>query len=64
MREVVAGIVGWSWLSPPHGYDFNGWLVRHPSGNVCIDPVEPEVAAERRRLSGLVVPLSTRAAAG
>jgi glyoxylase-like metal-dependent hydrolase (beta-lactamase superfamily II) len=41
MREVVAGIVGWSWLSPPHGYDFNGWLVRHPSGNVCIDPVEP-----------------------
>jgi glyoxylase-like metal-dependent hydrolase (beta-lactamase superfamily II) len=41
MREVVAGIVRWSWLSPPHGYDFNGWLVRHPSGNVCIDPVEP-----------------------
>lgn len=41
MREVVAGIVGWSWLSPPHGYDFNGWLVRHASGNVCIDPVEP-----------------------
>ena len=41
MREVIAGIVGWSWLSPPHGYDFNGWLVRHPGGNVCIDPVEP-----------------------
>ena len=41
MREVVAGIVGWSWLSPPHGYDFNGWLVRHPAGNLCIDPVEP-----------------------
>ena len=41
MRTVVDGIVGWSWLSPPHGYDFNGWLVRHPAGNVCIDPVEP-----------------------
>ena len=41
MREVVNGIVGWSWLSPPHGYDFNGWFVRHPSGNLCIDPVEP-----------------------
>lgn len=41
MREVVDGILGWSWLSPPHGYDFNGWLVRHPGGNVCIDPVEP-----------------------
>jgi glyoxylase-like metal-dependent hydrolase (beta-lactamase superfamily II) len=41
MREVIDGIVGWSWLSPPHGYDFNGWFVRHPSGNLCIDPVEP-----------------------
>ena len=41
MREVVNGIVGWSWLSPPHGYDFNGWFVRHPGGNLCIDPVEP-----------------------
>ena len=41
MREVIEGIVGWSWLSPPHGYDFNGWFVRHPSGNLCIDPVEP-----------------------
>jgi len=37
----VDGIVRWSWLSPPHGYDFNGWLVRHPDGNLCVDPVEP-----------------------
>ena len=42
MREVIEGIVGWSWLSPPHGYDFNGWFVRHPGGNLCIDPVEPD----------------------
>jgi glyoxylase-like metal-dependent hydrolase (beta-lactamase superfamily II) len=42
MREVIDGIVGWSWLSPPHGYDFNGWFLRHPSGNLCIDPVEPD----------------------
>jgi glyoxylase-like metal-dependent hydrolase (beta-lactamase superfamily II) len=41
MREIVEGIVGWSWLSPPHGYDFNGWFVRYPAGNLCIDPVEP-----------------------
>ena len=41
MRTLVDGIVGWSWLSPPHGYDFNGWLARHPDGNVCVDPVEP-----------------------
>jgi glyoxylase-like metal-dependent hydrolase (beta-lactamase superfamily II) len=42
MREVIEGIVGWSWLSPPHGYDFNGWFVRYPGGNLCIDPVEPD----------------------
>jgi len=25
----------------PHGYNFNGHLVRDPGGNICIDPVEP-----------------------
>jgi glyoxylase-like metal-dependent hydrolase (beta-lactamase superfamily II) len=28
-------------LSEPHGYDFNGTLVIHSEGNLCIDPVEP-----------------------
>jgi glyoxylase-like metal-dependent hydrolase (beta-lactamase superfamily II) len=41
MREIVDGIFTWSWRSEPHGYDFNGYLVRHPAGNLCIDPVEP-----------------------
>jgi len=41
MREIMDGIVGWSWLSEPHGYDFNGYFIRHPEGNLCIDPVEP-----------------------
>jgi glyoxylase-like metal-dependent hydrolase (beta-lactamase superfamily II) len=41
MREIVDGIVTWSWLSEPHGYDFNGYFVRYPAGNLCIDPVEP-----------------------
>lgn len=44
MREIVDGIFGWSRLSEPHGYDFNGWLVRHAAGNLCIDPVEPDDA--------------------
>lgn len=42
MREIVSDVFTWSRLSEPHGYDFNGWLVRSPAGNVCIDPVEPE----------------------
>jgi len=40
MREILPGILNWPWFSARHGYDFNGWLVRHPQGNVCIDPVE------------------------
>lgn len=41
MREIVNGILTWPWFSEPHGYDFNGHLVRHPGGNICVDPVEP-----------------------
>jgi glyoxylase-like metal-dependent hydrolase (beta-lactamase superfamily II) len=41
VREVVAGVFTWPWFSEPHGYDFNGHLVRHAGGNVCIDPVTP-----------------------
>jgi glyoxylase-like metal-dependent hydrolase (beta-lactamase superfamily II) len=28
-------------FSEPHGYNFNGYLVRHAEGNLCIDPVPP-----------------------
>jgi glyoxylase-like metal-dependent hydrolase (beta-lactamase superfamily II) len=42
MREILPDIFTWSRLSEPHGYDFNGYLLRHPDGNLCIDPVQPE----------------------
>lgn len=41
MRAIVPDVLGWSRPSEPHGYDFNGTFVRHPGGNVCVDPVEP-----------------------
>jgi glyoxylase-like metal-dependent hydrolase (beta-lactamase superfamily II) len=41
MHEIVDGILTWSWFSEPHRYNFNGYLVHHPEGNLCIDPVEP-----------------------
>ena len=41
MREIVDDILTWSRFSEAHGYDFNGHLIRHPGGNICIDPVEP-----------------------
>lgn len=41
MRELLPGILCWSRLSEPHGYNFNGTLLLLPEGNLCIDPVEP-----------------------
>lgn len=41
MRELLPGILTWPWFSEPHGYDFNGTLFLHESGNLCIDPVPP-----------------------
>jgi glyoxylase-like metal-dependent hydrolase (beta-lactamase superfamily II) len=47
MREILPGIHIWSKLSPPHGYDFNGYLIELPdseTGNLVVDPVEPDDA--------------------
>ena len=41
MREILPDIFTWPWFSELHGYNFNGHFVRHPGGNLCIDPVEP-----------------------
>ena len=48
MREIVPDVWTWAWLSPPHGYDFNGHLVIHADGNVCIDPVDLTAEAEAK----------------
>ena len=40
MNELLPGVFTWAWFSERHGYDFNGYLLRAPGGNVCIDPVE------------------------
>ena len=44
MREILSGIWTWPWFSEPHGYNFNGHLILHEGGNLCIDPVEPTAA--------------------
>jgi glyoxylase-like metal-dependent hydrolase (beta-lactamase superfamily II) len=41
MREIVTDVLTWPWFSAPHGYNFNGWLLRLPGGNLCIDPAAP-----------------------
>jgi len=54
MKEIASGIYTWSKFSEPHGYDFNGHLVCHASGNICIDPVEPS-ADDLSEIKGLGV---------
>jgi glyoxylase-like metal-dependent hydrolase (beta-lactamase superfamily II) len=45
MHEITTDIFSWALFSEPHGYNFNGYLVRHGEGNLCIDPVPPGDAA-------------------
>ena len=44
METIAADIRIWPWFSAPHGYNFNGLLIAHPQGNICIDPVEASAA--------------------
>ena len=44
MNEILKDIWTWPWFSEPHNYNFNGHLILHPDGNLCIDPVEPPEA--------------------
>lgn len=37
MREIVDGILQWTWFSEKHGYDFNGYFVRE--ARLVVDPV-------------------------
>jgi len=47
IRELLPGVLTWPWFSERHGYDFNGYLFRDPSGNVAVDPVEmPDAVLE------------------
>ena len=44
METIATDIRTWSWFSTPHGYNFNGLLISHPQGNICIDPVDASAA--------------------
>ena len=48
MCEIIPDVLTWSRPSERHGYDFNGHLLHHPEGNLCIDPVEPDEAVLQR----------------
>jgi len=62
MYEIVTDIFTWAWFSEPHGYNFNGYLVRHGEGNLCIDPVQPsdECLADIARVGVAQILLTNR----
>lgn len=61
MQAILPDIFTWSWFSEPHGYNFNGYLVRHADGNLCIDPVLPgDDLAEIERIGVAKILLTNR----
>ena len=62
MHEIISDVYTWAWFSEPHGYNFNGYLVRHGDGNLCIDPVQPsdETLAEITRKGVAKILLTNR----
>jgi glyoxylase-like metal-dependent hydrolase (beta-lactamase superfamily II) len=62
LNEIVPDIFTWAWFSEPHGYLFNGYLVRHTEGNLCVDPVPPsdESLAEISRMGVASILLTNR----
>jgi len=62
MHEIVTDVLTWTWFSEPHGYNFNGYLVRHGEGNLCIDPVPPsdECLADIARIGSAKILLTNR----
>jgi glyoxylase-like metal-dependent hydrolase (beta-lactamase superfamily II) len=62
MQEILPDICTWSWFSEPHGYDFNGYLIRDAGGNLCVDPVQPgdRTLAEIERLGVAAILLTNR----
>ena len=62
MDEIVADVFTWTWFSEPHGYNFNGHLVRCAEGNLCIDPVQPTDAclADIARMGAVKILLTNR----
>jgi glyoxylase-like metal-dependent hydrolase (beta-lactamase superfamily II) len=62
MHEIVTDVFTWAWFSEPHGYNFNGYLVRHEEGNLCIDPVQPsdECLADIAKIRAAKILLTNR----
>ena len=62
MQEIVPDVFTWHWFSEPHGYDFNGYVVRRPEGSLCIDPVPPgdEGLAEIARMQISTILITNR----
>ncbi len=55
MKEILPGIYTWPWLSPRHGYDFNGYAFKSSEGLIVIDPAIMQ-DSDRNELQNLGTP--------
>lgn len=55
MKEIAPQIFTWSWLSPKHGYTFNGFVFKSREGLIVIDPPILE-SADRSELEAMGKP--------
>ncbi|HEY0615841.1 MAG TPA: cupin domain-containing protein [Candidatus Elarobacter sp.] len=63
MRQtVVPGVWSWSRWQPDRDLDFNSFFIEHESGNLIVDPLEPdeETLAELRRRGAAAVLVTNR----
>jgi Metallo-beta-lactamase superfamily. len=58
MKEIIPGVYTWSWLSPRHGYNFNGYAFNSDDGLIVIDPAIME-SSDLERLQRLGTPTHT-----
>ncbi len=61
MKEIVSGIFTWSWLSPNHGYNFNGYALSSADGLIVVDPanIDDSNLSELREIGNPVAILLT-----
>lgn len=61
MKEIVSGIFAWSWLSPNHGYNFNGYALSSADGLIVVDPaiIDDSNLSELREIGNPVAILLT-----
>jgi len=58
VQQIIPGVYTWSWLSPRHGYNFNGYAFKSAEGLIVVDPAIMQ-DADMNELQNLGAPAHT-----